>query len=131
MGTLDEQQERRVHQRLLSKDWIFAVCKSHFVRLGRVVDISRGGIAFHYVPDSSEDRALMKGSFGLEMFETRSSYCLKGVAGTIVYNREVPGQTNLPETRQLMRCGVEFGELSRDQRHQLDFFMNNFTLQEN
>jgi hypothetical protein len=130
MENLEKKQERREHQRLLAKDWIFAVCKSHSVKIGRVVDISRGGIAFHYVPDSSNARDLIEGSLKLEIFETKSSCCLKGVVGKIIYNRPVSRQANLPETYPMMHCGVEFDWLSREQHFQLDFFIHNFTLQE-
>jgi hypothetical protein len=130
MENLEKQQERREHQRVLAKDWIFAVCKSHAVKIGRVVDIGRGGLAFHYVPDSDSARDLIEGPLNLEIFETRSSCCLKGVAGKIVYNREVSRPANLPATYPLMHCGVEFDELSTEQHFQLDFIIHNFTLQE-
>jgi hypothetical protein len=127
MGNQKEPKERRRHRRFLAKDSVFAVCIPTYVRLGRVVDISRGGVAFHYIPDFGDDKAFCRKSLNLDVFETESSRYLKGVECNIVYDAEAPRLTSVCDAYQFRRCGVEFGGLSRDQSSELDFIIENFT----
>jgi len=53
-------------QRHPVKGSVYAVWKSPSFRIGSVVDISRGGVAFHYVSVSDHDRALPEGSVRLD-----------------------------------------------------------------
>jgi len=130
MGNPEEPKERRRHQRFLAKDSVFAVCIPTYVKLGRVVDISSGGVAFHYVPDFGDEKAFCRSSCNLDVFETESSRYLKGVECNIVYDSEVPRLTSLSDAYHFRRCGVEFGGLSRDQFDELDFIIKNFTAEE-
>ncbi len=120
--------EHRRHKRFLASDRLFAVCKSYFVRLGRVVDMSESGLSFHYVSYSGDDKELMSGAFDLEVFEAASSQYFKGVECKIVYNSEVTRQSGLTDTYHLRRCGVEFGRLSEDQSEQLEYLISHFTI---
>ena len=117
---------RRKHQRFAAKDWIFAACKGDSLRLGKVVDISRGGVAFQYVSFMEENRSPVKGPVDVEVFEKGSSWCLLKASCCVVYDFEVPLPGSMLENYQLRRCGVQFGKLSREQWSDLEYFIQDF-----
>jgi hypothetical protein len=122
----EELTECRKYQRFLAKDSIFAVCRADSLRIGKVVDISRGGAAFQYVSFAEEHENLTKGAVDLEVFKPGSSWCLKKASCCIVYDFEVPLGNSFLDNYQVRRCGIQFGELSQNQCSQLDSFIKDF-----
>jgi hypothetical protein len=117
----EELKERRKFNRLLTGDGIFAVCTTDScIRLGKVVDVSRGGIAIQYLAFDAEDRDFTIGPVKLEVFDRRSLCCLKEAACSIVYDFQMPRGNSFLSSFQLRLCGVKFGELSNDQYSLLD-----------
>lgn len=111
-----ELKDRRKFNRLLAGDGVFAVCLTDScIRLGKVVNVSRGGIAFQYLSFNAEDGNLIKGPVRLEVFDRGSLCCLKEDACSIVYDFQMPRGKSVLKTFQLRLCGVEFGELPNDQ----------------
>jgi hypothetical protein len=88
--------------------------------MGKVVDVSKGGIALQYLSFDAEDGGLTTGPARLEVFDRDSLCCLKEDACSIVYDFEMPRGNSMLGTYQLRLCGVRFGELSNDQYMFLD-----------
>ena len=51
-------EERRAHKRFLAKDGTYAIFGKHSNKLGQVVDISNGGMAFRYNDDENRSSDL-------------------------------------------------------------------------
>jgi len=119
-------EDQRKHQRLPVTGSVYAVWKSPSFKIGSVVDISRGGIAFHYVSVSDADRIVPAGSVCLDVFENRSLTYINGVECNIVYDIQVPEHTSPSGVFQVRRCGVGFRELTSEHHSQLSHFIKSF-----
>lgn len=113
-STLDE---RREFKRFRVKDSSSFVLSLNWPDKGTLVDISRGGFAFHYQaktpwPDNLGDEYMVFGGHGS---------CLNRVPIEFVADREVPcGEGNRMMVR---RRSVKFGELNQQQKFLLDCFI--------
>ena len=102
--------ERRKHQRFQARKCTVAIN----AKLGQVIDISMGGLSFSYIDTGNwvKDSAALAILFGpdelsLDDFPMRIiSDCSLGKGMSM-----------------LRRCGVEFGELTREQVAQLEHFI--------
>ncbi len=126
MEDMKSRKDQRKYQRHLVRGSVYAVWKSPSFRIGSVVDISKGGIAFHYVSVSDHDRALPEGSVRLDVFENRSLSYINGVECSIIYDIQVPEQTRPSGVFQVRRCGVGFQELTSEHHSQLSYFIKSF-----
>jgi hypothetical protein len=89
---------------------------------GRIIDISREGLAFHYVTSEGGSN----GSFELGiLFAYHGFYCEKIPVKTIS-DFEVPDETRV-NSIATRRRSVQFGELTEDQISQLEYFIQNLT----
>jgi hypothetical protein len=121
MNDSEELKERRKFNRLSAGDGVFAVCMTDScIRLGKVVDVSKGGIALQYLSFDAEDVDLTPGPARLEVFDRESLCCLEEDTCSIVYDFQLPRGNSMLGTYQLRLCGVKFGELSYDQHIFLD-----------
>ena len=121
MGESQELKERRKFNRFLVDDGVFAVCMTDScIRMGKVVDVSKGGIALQYLSFEAEDGDLTPGPARLEVFDRESLCCLKEDTCSIVYDFQMPRGNSMLGTYQLRLCGVKFGELSNEQHVLLD-----------
>ncbi len=103
----------------------FALLRGQASKLGRVIDISDGGLAFRYV-SIGED---LKSVFELDLVSPRGDLRLNGLPVKVVSNLE--RQSKTPSGRiRLRRIGVQFRELTHDQISQLQHFMRNYTAAE-
>lgn len=115
--------ERRRHTR-------FQVPKSAFVgfgpydaKVGQVIDVSTGGLAFRYVgteePSNGE----------LSIFLAERDFYVGQIPFRTVSDFETAGRT--PSTSvALRRSGVRFGKLTDHQTSQLEHFLHSLTLGE-
>lgn len=89
--------------------------------IGKLIDISSRGFALQYYAKGSPHSV----SSHLEIFGIyRPLIHIDRIPGTIVYDYEVnEGTRSVLKER---RCGVQFGELSNDQRSRLDYFLENY-----
>lgn len=120
--------ERRKNERFRPRDGAFAVLRPrwpHSTKLGEIINVSRGGLAFRYV--SGKD--LSNESMELDI-------CLPDEG---FYMGKVPFDTisDLQETNKSpfssgphSRCGVQFGELTLNQVSQLEHFILHHTVPE-
>jgi len=118
--------ERRKHKRFKVQDSAFVVVgapfRPHSTKVGQIIDMSMGGLAFGYIAD--EDRSNASSELGI--FLADNSFHL----------RQIPFETisDLKTNRvpfssiSMRRSGVQFGELTHDQISQLEYFIQNHTI---
>jgi hypothetical protein len=93
--------------------------------VGKVVDISLGGLAFGYIDGQKPFRR----SSELHMFCLEEGLCLRDVRFKTVWDFEIPNE--VPVNSEAMRqSGVRFKKLGRDQRSQLKYFIEKYSMGE-
>jgi hypothetical protein len=118
-----ERAERRRHRRFQVPSSAFAGLGPYFGKVGRILDVSMGGLAFRYI--------------GLEE-PNGSSYLDIFINDLDLYLRKVPFQTisDFPVITDsstavtLRRRGVQFGEMTPQQRDALGNFIEEHAIGE-
>jgi hypothetical protein len=114
--------ERRKFRRLQAQENTFALLRRQVSKLGRVIDISSGGLAFRYA--SIGER--LKGEFELDLVSPKHDFRLTGLPVKVVSNFERQSKTPSRQIR-LRRVGVQFRDLTQHQISQLQHFMRDYT----
>ncbi|MDH4321499.1 MAG: PilZ domain-containing protein [Desulfobulbaceae bacterium] len=121
--------ERRKEKRYRVNERAIAVLKvgSRFTRLGQIVDVSRGGLAFDYLlldgvfaETKMED---VVGEISLNIITEDGFVVLESVAVKPVNDRLLQREERFFATVPTCRCGVSFDNLSPDQGRQLGEFL--------
>jgi len=118
--------ERRRNARLNPKEPTFVVVRPEFSRSGELLDISRGGLCFQYLRKLNPGGDV-KTPLKIDIFIINNDYYLPKVPCTLVYDVEKKGTTLFPMSFELRRCGLQFGELSKEQNRQVELYLNNYT----
>ncbi len=120
-----ERVERRKHKRFRAEDGAYAAIRPHYNKIGQIIDVSRGGLAFRYMVCDSEN----DGSYELDIFLLGNGFHLDKVSVRMVSDQDMPKGVS-PGSLNMRRCAVQFEELSQKESLQLDYFMENHTLGE-
>ena len=125
--------DKRKHIRFLSQDDAFAALG--FRTVGRIKNISIGGLAFEYVNISeisdqvSSNRDTFE-SLQASIFLSKNNFHLSNVPCKIIYDINAPVPDKHQEFITSLKhrlCGVKFGMLSEDMTAKLEFFLKNHT----
>ena len=117
--------ERRGHLRFRAQDLTFATFGTHGKEVGEIVDISMGGLAFLYIANGDQIHT----SGHLEIFAAHNGFHLSEVPFTTISDFALPNE--FPTSLIIMmRCGVEFVELTETQVSQLGYFIKHHTVSE-
>ena len=116
--------ERRKYHRFRVPPGVFLSFSPDDSRLGEVVDISVGGLAYRYLATEKKPNPARR----LNIFST----------GDESYMNDVPFQTvsdfrtlDIPFTPVMMRrSGIQFGELTHSLMSRLEYFIENHTVTE-
>lgn len=112
--------ERRKHRRFRVQNGSFAVLSPSDTKVGRLMDISISGLAFHYV--GVKERMIE--STQLSIFSGDCSFYLYRVpCKTICDLRPYPSSGPI----SVRRCSVQFGELTENQMSRLKRFIRDYT----
>jgi hypothetical protein len=84
--------------------------KPSHTHVGRLVDISMGGLAFHYVVDS----VLPKPPAELEIFVKGAAFRMNNIPCEAIWAETTDESRAAPITRR--KCGVRFGKLTDRQK---------------
>jgi hypothetical protein len=116
--------EHRKHKRFQVPGGVFVGFGPRANKVGQIVDVSMGGLAYRYVGcEESSD-----GSH-LDIFVTDNDFYLGAVPFKTVCDLQVAGRAaSSPMT--MRRCGVRFGKLTGKQNAQLEYFIRQYTLGE-
>jgi len=117
--------EKRKFIRYQVKEKVFAALGEQFSRVGKIIDISLGGLAFDYVNEESGNNDLTR----IDIFSTANGMHLRRIPCRKIY--ELPITQGLEpaedsETLNVKRCGVMFGSLSQGQIEQLKLLIDRY-----
>jgi hypothetical protein len=112
--------ERREHKRFRVQYDSFAVLGPHSSRIGQIINISRGGLSFSYIAGEEQGNR----AYELGILLAEHSLHLTKIPIETIWDQEAE---QLPFSSLRMRlCGLQFGELRRNQVSQLEYFIENY-----
>lgn len=112
----------RIYKRFKAKDGSFALLWPHFNKRGQIIDISSGGLSFHYVASEEESNA----SSEMDILIVEDGFYIDRIPFYIIYDFEISKESS-QLTFQMRRLGVKFRELNPEQISKLEFFISNYT----
>jgi hypothetical protein len=116
--------ERRKHKRFRAEEGAYAAVRPHYDKIGQIIDVSRGGLAFRYlVSDGQEDI-----SSELDIFLIGDDFHLDMLPFKTVSDQEIPERLS-PGSQKMRRCAVQFGELTQIQALKLEEFILKHTIE--
>jgi c-di-GMP-binding flagellar brake protein YcgR len=120
---MTESAERRRHTRYPVQRKAYALLKIQESKLGRIVNISKGGLAFRYMTA----RKRLKDTLDIDIMITDNGFRLDNIRVRIISEHEVAdeGPFSFLKIRQL---GVEFADLSQEQDARLDYFIQKYVV---
>ena len=101
----------------------FAVIKSKPIKMGQVTNISKDGLAFHYIDRRDGSSSLFK----MDILFAGDAFYLDRLLFKPVFDIEIEADIPL-NSFSIRKCGVQFGELNHRQRSQLEYFIDNHTV---
>ncbi len=125
MAESEKRDEQRKHKRFRVQDGAFVMLKGPVRKLGQIIDISRGGLAFRYIDIG--DRP--KRSFELDITIDSIGFRLESISFNTVYDFKAVKEFPFSSTR-MRRCGGQFSRLTDQQMSDLEYFIQNHTLGE-
>ena len=117
--------ERRKHKRFRVQDGSFVVFGSDSGKVGQIIDMSMGGLAFSYISGGEHSN----GIFELDILLTDHGFYLEKVPVKTVSNLEITGESASVSTT-MRRHAVQFEELTHDQTAKLEYFIQKHTTNE-
>lgn len=117
--------ERRKYTRFRTRNGALIELRSQRGKLGEIIDISKGGLAFRYIDIGERP----KGSFELDIFLKEAGFRLEKVPAKTISDSGTTKYFPFSSTKT-RRQGVEFGELTQKQISQLEHFIRNYTTEE-
>jgi c-di-GMP-binding flagellar brake protein YcgR len=113
--------ERRKTVRFLPQTETYVVLRPDFTKLGRLINISKGGLAFHYIAHQTEGQAPTH----LDLFAGNDAFYLSRIPCRVIYDIRYPENEKSLKLVEHMRCGLEFGEMTEVQATQLESYLKN------
>jgi hypothetical protein len=117
--------ERRRHKRFQAEEGAYAAVRPQYDKIGQIIDVSRGGLAFRYMISGGQEDA----SSELDIFLIGDGFHLDKVPFQTVSDEGIPERLS-PGSQKMRRCGVQFGELTQMQILKLKEFILNHTVVE-
>ena len=114
--------EQRKYTRFRAQDTAYAAVGAGFTHVGRLIDISIGGLAMEYLTDDDARRM----NSPVDIFVRGAEFHLSRLPCKIVYNKRLSasGKTQAPAKGPMRkRCGLEFKSLAKKHRKQLEAFL--------
>ena len=118
--------ERRTQKRYLVEEGAFASLRGGVTKLGQIMDISKGGLAFRYIDIGDRPNS----TFEIDIYvEKNDGFHLEKVPSKSVSDSQLIN--NVPFSSIVMRRhGVSFEELTDNHRNQLKYFIDSHTTDE-
>jgi len=119
--------ERRKYTRFLAEEDVYAALGINFTKVGKLKDISIGGLAFEYI-DCTEN--CDQDSSRVAIFHSHSEFHLPDLACRLICNLAIYAEDEDPQLNWqyvIHRCAIQFGDIAAKQRKQLEFFINHYT----
>ncbi|MGD8648098.1 MAG: PilZ domain-containing protein [Desulfobacterales bacterium] len=116
--------EQRKYTRFRAQDTACAAVGADYTPVGRLIDISIGGLSLEYLTD---DNAKLKNP-QVDIFVRDKNFHLSKLPCKVIYNMRIdaPGKTQtLTNGLIRKRCGLQFKSLSETHKKQLEAFLRN------
>jgi hypothetical protein len=123
MAVSKEMVERRKHRRFQVPKSAFVGFGPYDVKVGQIIDVSTGGLAFRYVGTAEPSNG------ELTIIVTERDFYVSQIPFRTVSDFEIAGKTS-PTSVAVRRSGVQFGDLTEYQKSQLQHFVHSLTLGE-
>jgi len=95
-------------------------------RTGRITDISKGGLAFHYFDFSNKERDAFGGPL-LVNAVNHVGFFYFDLLCRIIMDDFIKSETRHSNYLRIKKCCVQFERMTPDKKSQLDYFIFNFT----
>lgn len=125
--------ERRKCVRFEVHGGSFAVLRPYFYKRGQIIDVGQGGLAFRYVASEEMPNEALQPHTWLDIFspEYQTSganmvFGLERVPIKAISDFEL-ARISFGAISQ-RRCSVQFGELTQNQRFELEYFIQKYNL---
>lgn len=128
-----DDRERRRHERFTVKDNAYVAVRPEFYKLGKIKDISKGGVSFEYIQHNHLNNRFSITNRIIEpeidIFLGTKKFYLSSIPCKVIYDNELTDDEDALTTGCHDKCcGLEFGNLSEKQLEQLLFFLNNHAM---
>jgi hypothetical protein len=119
--------EKRKYIRFKVEDKIFVAFGTQFSKIGKLKDISMGGLAFQYIEHA---KTITRNYSRLSIFHNEDTFYLPDIGCIVIADQ--PLYTNhkvltLKSTYLVKKCAVKFHDITAHQRDKLEFLINNYT----
>jgi hypothetical protein len=115
--------EKRKHKRFNAQKDTYVALVNDSIKVGQIINISNGGIAFSYISKGAQ----LTGWHKMNIFMSSKRFYLKKVPFKAISDFYLDSKT--PYSIVLMKqCSGQFGELTNEQRSNLDYFIANHTI---
>jgi diguanylate cyclase (GGDEF)-like protein/PAS domain S-box-containing protein len=120
MNDTPTSQERRRKPRISIDNGTAALLTHNEVRIGKIIDISLGGIGFSYIGNGDVD--LTGKSSRIDMLIHSYNFYFEKIPCDIVSDFVIQNNFSL-DAKPLKRCDIQFLELNRSQKAQLEYLI--------
>jgi hypothetical protein len=114
--------ERRKNSRFKVDEGAFAVPKPRTAVMGKIIDISNGGLTFGYF----DSQGRTKESFELTIAMISQGFKLDRLPCKTVSDFELPSDF-IEDSVKKRRCCVKFGQMTGSQKERLEYFIQKYT----
>jgi len=123
---MGEMVEQRAHKRFKAQAGVLAVLGPNSKKMGQLIDISKGGLAFHYKNGIEEPDVNYELSILFDDSNTLNHRPFKFNA-SIISDIKVRNEVQF-STATIKRCGIQFEDLTYYQETWLDECIRNHTV---
>ena len=115
--------EKRRHHRLLVKDGVYAIINYKPSIFAQIINISKDGMAVRYSGNGPQ----LSVSSELDVFIINSNFYIEKIQIKIVSDFKIGDKFPFRSQKNRQRC-FQFGEMKSSQHFQLDYLLQNYTL---
>lgn len=115
--------EQRKKMRLLPQGHTTVVLRPHFSKLGNLIDINKGGLSFQYIDGEEQE----EDSTHLDLFISNNKFYLPRLPCEVIYDIKFIKNETVFASLEYRRCGLKFGEVTKEQAAQLELYLKNHT----
>ncbi|MDY6903743.1 MAG: diguanylate cyclase [Thermodesulfobacteriota bacterium] len=112
--------ERRKHPRVTISSGTAALLTNSEVRMGKIVDLSMGGVGFSYTAKTDEEGPVTGEHSRIDLLMHDSDFYIEKVPCRIISDFTVHNRLSL-DHKSLHRCGIAFEKLTPAQKAQLEY----------
>jgi hypothetical protein len=115
-------QERRKYTRYKTKDNVFAALGIGFSNVGKIQDISMGGLSFQYI---EKIKTVRQKSSLIAVFHSEDVYFLPNLACNIIIDESI--NENVKAKYVEKKCAVGFKDITKNQKEKLEYLIKHYT----